>query len=147
MRRSGKRSIAVRRQRSVRSSSLKVNTCKPAILAAGSSHSVSSRRISGSGENVRVISRRSHARCARRNRADSPSPIFIEIRSSLAWSTMPGTPIQIGSVVPRSRTFPTHAAIVSGSKQIWLTMWVASGAFSNIAWIVVSSLMKWWLSG
>ena len=34
-----------------------------------------------------------------------------------------------------------------GSKQIWLTMYVAYGAFSNIAWIVVSSLMKAWLSG
>ena len=35
---------------------------------------------------------------------------------------MPGTPIQIGSVVPRSRTAATHDAIVAGSKQIWLTM-------------------------
>jgi len=62
-------------------------------------------------------------------------------------ATIPGTPIQIGSVVPRSRTSRTHDAIVAGSKQIWLTMWVASGAFSNIALTVVSSLMKWWLSG
>jgi hypothetical protein len=92
------------------------------MFAAGSLSSGSSRRSSGSGENVRVTSRRSHARCARRNRADSPRPIFIEIRSSLALWTTPGMPIQIGSVVPRSRTAPTHPAIVAGSKQIWLTM-------------------------
>ena len=33
------------------------------------------------------------------------------------------------------------------SKQIWLTMYVANRAFSNIAWIVVSSGMHGWLSG
>ena len=69
---------------------------------------------SGSGVNVRVRSRRSQERWARRKRVDSPSPIFIEIRSSLALSTMPGMPIQIGSAVPRPRTAPTHAAIVVG---------------------------------
>jgi hypothetical protein len=31
--------------------------------------------------------------------------------------------------------------IVRGSKQTWLTMYVASGALSNMAWIVVSSLI------
>ena len=60
---------------------------------------------------------------------------------------MPGRPIQIGSVVPRARTRRIQVRIVSGSKQIWLTMYVACGSFSNIAWIVVSSSIRWWLSG
>jgi hypothetical protein len=72
--------------------------------------------------NVRVTSRRIHERWARTKRADSPSPIFIEIRSSFALSTIPGMPIQIGSSVPRTRTALIHAAMTSGSKQIWLTM-------------------------
>ena len=72
--------------------------------------------------NVRVTIRRSHERWARRKRADSPRPIRIEIRTSFALSTMPGRPIQIGRVVPRARTRAIQVRIVSGSKQIWLTM-------------------------
>ncbi len=56
-------------------------------------------------------------------------------------------PIQIGSSVPRSRTAPIHQAIVSVSKQSWLTISVACGAFVNIALIVSSSEIRWWLSG
>ena len=40
-----------------------------------------------------------------------------------------------------------HAAIAAASKQSWLTMWVAIGALANIARIVSSSLIRWWLSG
>jgi hypothetical protein len=54
----------------------------------------------------------------------------------------PGTPIQIGSSVPRCLTLWTHVAITSALKQIWLTMYVAIGSFSNIASMVVSSLMN-----
>ncbi len=36
---------------------------------------------------------------------------------------------------------------MAASKQSWLTMWVAIGALANIARIVSSSLIRWWLSG
>ena len=36
---------------------------------------------------------------------------------------------------------------VSVSKQIWLVMYVAWGSFRYIAWMVVSSLIRGWLSG
>jgi hypothetical protein len=68
-------------------------------------------------------------------------PIFREICNSLRLSTVPGTPIQIGRNVPRSRTRRTQVAITSASKQIWLTMYVAIGSFSNMASMVVSSLI------
>ena len=97
--------------------------------------------------NGRLISREIQLRWWLRKRADSPSPIFIETRSSFAWGTLPGTPIQIGRSVPRRRTSAIQAAIVDASKQSWLTMWVAIGAFANIARIVSSSLIRWWLSG
>ena len=54
---------------------------------------------------------------------------------------------QIGRFVPRRRTSPIHQAIVDASKQTWLTMWVAIGALANIARIVSSSEIRWWLSG
>ena len=78
---------------------------------------------------------------------DSPRPIFIDTRSSRARSTSPGSPIQIGSTVPRARTARIHSEITSASKHTWLTMCVAIGALANIAWIVSSSLIRWWLSG
>jgi hypothetical protein len=53
----------------------------------------------------------------------------------------------MGSRVPRFHTASIQATVTFGSKQIWLTMYVANSAFSNIAWIVVSSLMNAWLSG
>ena len=37
--------------------------------------------------------------------------------------------------------------VTCGSKQIWLTMYVANSAFSNIDWIVAASEMNAWLSG
>jgi hypothetical protein len=46
-----------------------------------------------------------------------------------------------GQVVPRARTRSIHVAITWASKQIWLTMYVAIGAFSNLAWIVIPSLI------
>ena len=107
---------ASRRHRSVRSSSLKVKKCTPAM-----SPDVN-RRSSGSGVNERVTKRRSQGRWDRRKRADSPRPIFIETRSSLALSTTPGTPTQIGSSVPRARTRAIQVSMTAGSKQIWLTM-------------------------
>ena len=94
-----------------------------------------------------MISRWSQPRWWARKRADWPSPIFIEIRSSRAWSTAPGVPIQIGRWVPRRRTSRTQSPITSASKQIWLMMHVAIGALANIAWIVSSSEIRWWLSG
>ena len=74
-------------------------------------------------------------------------PIFIEILTSFAWSTQPGRPIQIGSATPRARTAPIHQAIVAGSKQSWLTMSVAISALTDIARMVSSSEIRWWLSG
>ena len=56
-------------------------------------------------------------------------------------------PIQIGSPVPRARTLAIQSRMVGASKQIWLMMWVAIGAFANIALIVSSSEIRWWLSG
>ena len=53
----------------------------------------------------------------------------------------------IGRRVPRSHTAPTQAAVTSGSKQIWLTMYVANASFANIDLIVASSEMNAWLSG
>jgi hypothetical protein len=55
---------------------------------------------------------------------------------------LPGRPIQIGRPVPRARTRAIQVLIVSASKQIWLTMYVAIGALSNMASIVASSLMR-----
>jgi hypothetical protein len=49
--------------------------------------------------------------------------------------------------VPRARTAAIQPAIARASKQIWLTMYVAISAFSNIARIVVASSIRWWLSG
>ena len=95
-------------------------------------------RTNPSGLNWRVTSREIQPRWWLRKRADSPRPIFAEIRSSFARGTGPGSPIQIGRSVPRRRTSPIHRAIVDASKQIWLTMWVAIGALANIARIVSS---------
>jgi hypothetical protein len=55
---------------------------------------------------------------------------------------LPGTPIQIGRSVPRRRTSAIQAAITPASKQSWLTMCVAIGAFANIARIVSSSEIR-----
>ena len=49
--------------------------------------------------------------------------------------------------MPRARTLAIHEAVTRASKQIWLTMYVANSAFSNIAWIVVWSSISGWLSG
>jgi hypothetical protein len=62
-------------------------------------------------------------------------------------ATGPGRPMWIGSSTPRSRTRRIHVPMTLGEKHIWLTMYVASGALSNIAWIVGSPLMKAGLSG
>ena len=98
--------------------------------------------------NGRPTSREIQLRWWLRKRADSPSPIFIETRAAASrGGRCPGTPIQIGRSVPRRRTSAIQAAIVEASKQSWLTMWVAIGAFANIARIVSSSLIRWWLSG
>ena len=56
-------------------------------------------------------------------------------------------PIQTGSAVPRRLTSAIHSAITPASKQIWLMMHVAIGAFANIAWIVSSSEIRWCVSG
>ena len=69
------------------------------------------------------------------------------MRTSLARGTAPGMPTWIGSRVPRRHTSFIHATVTRESKQIWLTMYVAKRALSNIAWIVVSSEMSGWLSG
>jgi hypothetical protein len=66
----------------------------------------------------------------------------MEIRTSFAWSTIPGRPTQIGRWVPRRRTSATQAAITSASKQIWLMMHVAMGALANMAWMVSSSEIR-----
>ena len=60
--------------------------------------------------------------CRRTNRADSPMPMRVEIRSSLAASTGPGTPTWIGRSTPRRRTRWTQAPTTLGWKQSWLTM-------------------------
>ena len=78
---------------------------------------------------------------------DGPTPIRSETRRSFGQGTAPGSPMWIGSRVPRSQTAVIQAAVTSGSKQIWLTMYVACSAFSNIDLIVSSSEMNAWLSG
>ena len=61
---------------------------------------------------------------------------------------MPGSPIQIGrSRAARSDRRGPSLSITPASKQIWLMMHVAIGALANMAWIVSSSLIRWWLSG
>ena len=114
---------------------------------AGSAASGASPRSSASGRNWRVISRWSQLRwwrgSGRTGRARSSSRSARASRSRRA----PGRPIQIGRWVPRRRTSRTQAPITSASKQIWLMMHVAIGAFANIAWIVSSSEIRWWLSG
>ena len=75
----------------------------------------------------------------RRKRAESPSPILAEMRTSFARGTAPGMPTWMGRCVPRRHTSFIHATVTRESKQIWLTMYVANLALSNIAWIVVSS--------
>jgi len=72
------------------------------------------------------------------------APILVEIRRSRPLPTAPGSRRRSASR-PRARTAAIEPAITRGSKQSWLTMFVASGALSNIAPIVVSSLMKAWL--
>ena len=51
-----------------------------------------------------------------------------ENRRSFPVDTGPGTPMWIGSSTPRSRTRRIHGPMTSGEKQIWPTMYVASGA-------------------
>ena len=46
------------------------------------------------------------------------------------------------AVAARNGQAPIHHAMVAGSKQSWLTMWVAIGALANIAWIVSSSEIR-----
>ena len=53
----------------------------------------------------------------------------------------------MGSRVPRSHTAEIQLAVIRGSKQIWLTMYVANSSFANIDLIVVASEMNAWLSG
>ena len=48
---------------------------------------------------------------------------------------------------PRSRTLWIQSTIVPASKQIWLMMSVAISDLANIARIVSSSGIRWWLSG
>ena len=98
--------------------------------------------------NGRPTSRDIQLRWWLRKRVDSPRPDLASRHAQqLPWGTFPGTPIQIGRSVPRRRTSAIQAAMIEASKQSWLTMWVAIGAFANIARIVSSSLIRWWLSG
>ena len=57
-----------------------------------------------------------------RRRSEGPTPIRSDTRRSFAHGTAPGSPMWMGSRVPRSQTAPTQAAVTAGSKQIWLTM-------------------------
>ena len=73
---------------------------------------------------------------------DSPRPIFTEVAQQLrVVDDARAARSRSAACVPRARTFPIHPAITSASKQIWLMMHVAIEAFSNIAWIVSSSLI------
>ena len=114
---------------------------------AGSETAGASSSTSVSGAKRRPSRRASQFPWCLRKRADSPSPICTEIFTSFARLTLPGIPIQIGRSVPRRRTSPIHQTIVAASKQIWLMMCVAIGALANIARIVSSSEIRWWLSG
>ena len=66
---------------------------------------------------------------------------------SFVVGTAPGMPTKMGSRVPRSQTCSIQLAVTFESKQIWLTMYVAKRALSNIAWTIVSSGMSGWPSG
>ncbi len=59
--------------------------------------------------------------CPARNLADSATPAFAAIRTSLARSTGPAMPTNRGSVTRRARTREIHFRSVAGLKQRLLT--------------------------
>ena len=94
------------------------------------------------GSKAPLNARPSQPLCVRRKRSESPTPIRADTRISFVSGTGPGSPMWIGSFVPRSHTAFIQAAVTSASKQIWLTMYVANSSLANIALIVASSEMK-----
>ena len=111
-----------------------MKTWKPAILRSGSVSPGSSPSISGSGlKPPGLTAWLTQLRWRRRKRIEAPRPIDDETRRSFVLGTAPGMPTKIGSRVPRSQTRSTQPSVTLGSKQIWLTMYVAKRALSNIA--------------
>ena len=82
-----------------------------------------------------------------RNRADWPSPRPAEIRTSFWRLTGPGRPTRTGRPTPTAAMRAAHALVVVASKQIWVMIRVASGAFCFNARSIASGEMAAWPSG
>ena len=146
---SSARASVDRRQRPLRALELVERVeVEAADAGAGSATRGASPRISASGLNWRVISRRSQPRWWReeagrlrraRSSSRSAEPRVVD-DARAARSRSAGRCRARGPRGPRRRSR-------SASKQIWLMMHVAIGALANIAWIVSSSEIRWWLSG
>lgn len=96
----------------------------PRTGLSGSVSSGSSSVISRSGRYVpgRPSSAATSPRLLRRNRSDSPTPIFAEIRASFVTGATPGIPTSTGMLISRRCRPRAQARMDAVSKQTWLAM-------------------------